>query len=120
MKVTIGRFIKTNRGNLYVGNGDVEQIIHVSVPNYSDVGDDHRPQVPLVTKTNIETYRDILLGLLSNLERFHTPLTVETISSRGRSFRFLFSRIAPRNFNSRYILLELNALNTHNNNIIVK
>ena len=44
------------------------------------------------------------------LDKFQTPLTVETISSRGSNFRFLFSSIAPRSFNSRYILLELNAL----------
>ena len=45
-----------------------------------------------------------------SLERFHTPFTVETISSRGRSFRFFVSKIAPRSFSSRYILLELKAL----------
>ena len=46
-----------------------------------------------------------------SLDRFQTPFTVETISSRGRSLRFLLSKIAPRSFSSRYILLELNALN---------
>ena len=44
------------------------------------------------------------------LDKFQTPFTVETISSRGNNFRFLLSKIAPRSFSSRYILLELNAL----------
>ena len=48
----------------------------------------------------------------AHLDKFHTPLTVDTISSKGNNFKFLFSRIAPRSFSSRYILLELNALKT--------
>ena len=50
------------------------------------------------------------LYIRRDLDKFQTPFTVETISSRGRSFKFLFSRIAPLSFSSRYILLELNAL----------
>ena len=45
-----------------------------------------------------------------SLERFHTPFTVDTISSMGRSLRFLFSRMAPLSLSSLYILLELKAL----------
>ena len=45
-----------------------------------------------------------------SLERFHTPFTVDTISSIGRSLRFLFSRMAPLSLSSLYILLELKAL----------
>ena len=107
----------THRGNLYVGNGDVEKIVHICVPNYSDVGYDHCPKVPLITETKIYISEHIS-GFTVHLERFQTPLTVDTISSTGRSFRFLLSRIAPRNFSSRYILLELKALNSHDSKVI--
>ena len=119
MEVERGYEGLTHRGNLYVGNGYVEKIIHVCVPNYSDVGYDHRPQVTLITETQIRMSEHIASFTAVHLERFQTPLTVDTISSTGRSFRFLFSRIAPRNFSSLYILLELKALNsTRDSNVL--
>ena len=38
------------RGNLYVGDGDVEQIVHVGKPDHAHVRDDHGAQVALVTE----------------------------------------------------------------------
>ena len=38
------------RCNLYVGCGDVEEIVHVCVPDHAHVRDDHRAEVALVTE----------------------------------------------------------------------
>ena len=98
------------RGNLYVGYGDVEEVIHVCIPDNSYIGDDHRPKVSLVTEEEEIGLLLTQLRFLIYLERFQTPFTVETISSIGRSLRFFVSRIAPLSLSSLYILLELKAL----------
>jgi hypothetical protein len=40
----------TYRSNLYVGYGDVEEIVHVGEPDHPHVRDDHCPQIALVAE----------------------------------------------------------------------
>ena len=81
------------RSNLDVGDGNVEELIHICKPNHSHICHNHRPQISLVTEENTIILVSFLkslspqIGSKNYLDRFHTPFMVETIFSRGSNFK---------------------------------